>query len=181
MPDGNRFTSIGTRVVSRTPAHDIVSSPLARQSFRFAPDSTFFMTHIRPMRKVMTELVTVISALMSLIIAVMPVITAPMIVLIALMSLIIRVMSVMTALMTDITEVMSVIIRIMWLISGMIWLFKNVLSVLIALRTGPDRGAESPPIAPSWRLVRVGITLCIPAEEVPALRPQPIETSVAGY
>ena len=93
---------------------------------------------------------TVISALMSLIIALLfhvsamvSVITALMTILVALMSVIIRMMSVMTAVMTGITGVMSVIIRIMWLVIGMTWLMKKVMSILIAMMTVSDRRSKT--------------------------------------
>ena len=86
-PDGNRSTSVGTAFVPRTSAPDILSTPLAGKTPRFAPDTTFFDSHTTPMMKDMTKLMTVMSALMSLIIAllfhttkVMSVITALMIV-----------------------------------------------------------------------------------------------------
>ena len=54
MPDGNLFTSAGAAAVPRTSARDIVGSPFAGQTPRFAPDSTSFDSHITPMMKDMT-------------------------------------------------------------------------------------------------------------------------------
>jgi hypothetical protein len=120
MPESNRFASVDTPVVSHTPADDVVSSPFARQSSRFAPDSSFFMCHSRPMTGDITELMTVISAPISLIIArsfhltaVIPATTALITVIIALMFLTIRWMFVMAARISDITGVMSDVVRIM--------------------------------------------------------------------
>jgi hypothetical protein len=47
--------------VSRTSAHDVVTSPFARQTPRFAPDITFFDSHIIPMMRDISSLMIVIS------------------------------------------------------------------------------------------------------------------------
>jgi hypothetical protein len=141
-PESNRFTSVGAAAVSRTPAHDIVGSPFARQTSRFGPDRSFFDSHSSRMTRDMTELMMIISARVFLIIpllfhviAVMSVISALMTVIIALMSLIIRVMPVMTARMTDMTKVMSILIRMMWFIIRMTCLMKKVMSDIIGKLT----------------------------------------------
>jgi hypothetical protein len=53
-PEDNLFTPVGTAAVPRTSARDILSSPFAGQTPRFAPDTTFFDSHITPMTKDMT-------------------------------------------------------------------------------------------------------------------------------
>ncbi len=149
--------------ILRSSARDVLSNPFARQAPRFAPDITFFDSHIIPMMKDTSTLMIVISALMPLIIAllfhvtaVMPVITALMIVVIAVMFLIIRVMFVMIALTTDITGVMSIIIRIMWLVIGMTWLTKKVMPVIMATMTEPDRPIDRSASRPERHRRRLG-------------------------
>ena len=139
MPEGRRFTSVGTAAVPRSPAHDMVNRASARQTPRFALDITFFDRDVSPMMKDTTELMTIIGAVMFLIIALLfhitamvSVIGALMMVIIVLMHHFIPVMSVMIGPTTDITRVVSVIIRMMWLTSGMMSLSKKVLSVIIA-------------------------------------------------
>jgi hypothetical protein len=165
MTESNRFMSLGTPPVSRTPFHDIVSSFVARQTSRFGPDtslfdsqtsrfephSSFFDSHSSRRMRDMTELMTIITAPVSLMVAllfhitaVLSVIRARMTVILALLSLILRMMPVMTALMIDMTEVVSVVLRMKRLISGVLWLSKDELSDTPGKLTGPDRGFDGP-------------------------------------
>ncbi len=161
-PETNRSTSVIVPLASRTSARDAVGSPFARQTARFTPDSSSFDSHSSPTMSDMTEVMTVIPALLSLItgllfliIAVLSVIPALLSLITGLLFLIIAVLSVIPALMTDSIQLMSLILRIMCLITGMLWLMKKVVSVITGMLTRPDRGAESPPIPPGGTLARV--------------------------
>ncbi len=125
MPEGHRFTSIGTAAARRGPAHGIVNCASACQTSRFVSDMTFFESDSSPTMKDMAELMTVIGELVSLmtallfhVTAVVSVMGALMRVIVALLFHVIRVTSVMTAVMTDVTRVMSVIVWITWVMGG---------------------------------------------------------------
>ena len=141
VPEGIWFTSVNAAAVPHSSAHDVVNCLFACQSSRFVPDSSLFDSHIIPMRRDITGLMTLVSERMSVIagllfhiIAVITHITARVSVITALMSRITREKSVMTAQRIDITGDVSVVIRIVWhinrdtwLISGGMWQTKNEL------------------------------------------------------
>jgi hypothetical protein len=88
------------------------------------------------------------------IIALIPHITARIIVSVALLFQTIRVVSVVAARLNDITGLVSHIVRILWpisrfmcLTSGDLWQPKNDLSLVIEMMTAPDRDTNGPTIA----------------------------------
>ncbi len=82
---------------------------------------------------VIPALLSLITGLLFLIIAVLSVIPALLSLLIALLFLSIPLLSVIPALMTDSIQLMSLILRIMCLITGMLWLMKKVVSVITGM------------------------------------------------
>jgi hypothetical protein len=125
-PESDRFMSVGTAVVSRTPVRDIVRSSFARQTTRFGLDINFSVTHITFVASNRIARASHITFLVSIMIARLFHVTFVVSVMGAVTSVILRVVSVMAAVMADTTKVMSIILWVVWLMVGVVWLISRI-------------------------------------------------------